>query len=305
MRARSPIPFFLMAAAALACGAIGAVRVSLAQDSGLGRSIYVNGTGSGAVQAFPSGENAPFPGSMFTCAGCHGFDGRGKTEAGWRVPDIRRAALGADFEARVHRAVEGTDSYASGQRMPRFEVNERDFAALLSYLSVIGTPAAPEPGVTESTISILVALPVNKVACAQSRELRQVLQQKPFEELTYGRRLTLEFFSKADPARPATHVQEAFAVLDMAGQGLHGAPPDAPVIHVSDADRAPQLALAPRCAALAQSLAAACRPVMDALNRTGRALTRGRFKLEFKKLRGAVISNAGIPHFANPVNSNV
>ena len=60
------------------------VAEAAAQDSSRGRQIYMQGTSRSGkdVLAYIGDASLEVPASTIPCAGCHGFDGRGKPEGG-------------------------------------------------------------------------------------------------------------------------------------------------------------------------------------------------------------------------------
>jgi mono/diheme cytochrome c family protein len=80
---------------ALALCFVGALFCAGASEEPRGREIYFRGTAAGKeITALLDGGQTRIVASMFPCAGCHGADGRGKTEGGIAAPDITWSAEG-------------------------------------------------------------------------------------------------------------------------------------------------------------------------------------------------------------------
>jgi Periplasmic binding protein len=140
-----------------------------------GRRLFETGTGASGqpVDAALADSSTPIAGSLLSCAGCHGKDGRGRSVAGIDPPDItwqnltKPYALQAHIgrsrlpytEALVLRAVvTGRDSSNQllGPAMPRFRLAPRDGADLLAYMRELGIRT--DPGVTAQGITLGVVL---------------------------------------------------------------------------------------------------------------------------------------------------
>ena len=96
------------------------------------------------------------------CGGCHGSDGRGRTEGGVTAPDITWDALsrrGYDARRLVRAITFGLDSggKALAAPMPRYHLMRSDAADLVAFLRQLGT--RPEPGLTDDAIRIGVLAP--------------------------------------------------------------------------------------------------------------------------------------------------
>ena len=141
-----------------------------------GRRLFETGIGRNgqSVQAVFAESATPIPGTLLSCAGCHGKDGKGRLVKGADPPDISWQTLTKPYslqigagrarlpytDALVVRAVTiGRDS--SGQvlapAMPRFRLTPGDAADLVAYLRELGSK--PDPGITAETITLGVLLP--------------------------------------------------------------------------------------------------------------------------------------------------
>jgi cytochrome oxidase Cu insertion factor (SCO1/SenC/PrrC family) len=96
------------------------------------------------------------------CGGCHGSDGRGRTEGGVTAPEITWESLsrrGYDAKQLVRAITMGIDS--SGKElaapMPRYHLTRSDAGDLVAFLRHLGTRG--EPGLTDEAIRIGVLVP--------------------------------------------------------------------------------------------------------------------------------------------------
>ena len=114
------------------------------------------------------------PASAFSCSGCHGIRGEGKSEGGVTAGDITWSNLikpyghthptgrkhGPFTESSVIRAiVNGVDPAGNDLlvAMPRYKLSPEEMADLLAYLKRIDTDL--DPGVTETNITVGLLLP--------------------------------------------------------------------------------------------------------------------------------------------------
>jgi hypothetical protein len=251
------------------------INKSLAESNpqaSVGRRIYVIGLGSETIAAFPGGGNKSFSATLFPCAGCHGSDGRGRAEAGWQVPDIRHEVLGAEADKKIVAALNGTKDQ---QRMPRYQLGPNDTAALLDYLSVVGTDDAPEPGLTAQYIYLAVFLGEDFSSCLNTGSLPKTSAASAIT--SYNRLLKLRFDGGVKDA--------AFAALSI-GATEHQNVEDMPIIEV------PLSGGQYDCATIDEILVNSLQPVIGTFNRIGRLATRQKFVGEFRKhstltIRGA------------------
>ncbi|HYL79349.1 MAG TPA: c-type cytochrome, partial [Candidatus Acidoferrum sp.] len=141
-----------------------------------GKQIFLRGeTPSGRRITAVIGEGSvEVPGGTLPCANCHGFDGRGKPEAGVIPSDVTWQALSKSYgtthaSGRKHpsytarslaRAItEGTDPAGNPLAigMPRYRMSGGDLADLLSYMRRLGSEQ--DPGLTRTSVSIGTILP--------------------------------------------------------------------------------------------------------------------------------------------------
>jgi len=161
----------------LALVACSHMTAAAASDDSIARGRRLFETGIGAsgrpVDAVFADSSTPIAGSLLSCAGCHGEDGRGRSVRGIDPPDITWQNLTKPYalqartgrsrlpytEALVLRAVvTGRDSSDQplGPAMPRFRLTPRDGADLLAYMRELG--ATVDPGVTAQAITLGVVL---------------------------------------------------------------------------------------------------------------------------------------------------
>jgi mono/diheme cytochrome c family protein len=162
---------WLGAALLLAQPALAARAGGLDPGERRGREIFRHGTSGGGRRVSVTLNGEPVP-VTFGCAGCHGRDGRGRSEGGTRPPDIRweslvRPAAGgarhprpAYDRATLVRAI--TMGIDPGGRpldpvMPRYQLMREDADDLLAYLGRLGVLS--DPGLTADDFHLGVFLP--------------------------------------------------------------------------------------------------------------------------------------------------
>jgi len=139
-----------------------------------GKRLYLEGLGvSGeAIRATVQGD-VPLSGTQVTCQSCHGRSGMGTIESGKIPPAIAGPFLfSPDYRTRIQRqrpaytdktlarAIrDGID--AAGQRldplMPRFQLSDRDVAALTAYLRQLGATLSPGSDVDSLRVATVIA----------------------------------------------------------------------------------------------------------------------------------------------------
>ncbi|MGB8818481.1 MAG: c-type cytochrome [Rhizobiaceae bacterium] len=167
-----------------------------------GEDIF-HGDGNGAVRAAINGTAVS--GSRFACASCHGRDGKGRTEGDAAAPDITRGPgsldrAGVTQQGRIRPAYdlagfraaleEGVtpDGRSLSPRMPRYQMEEAEIAALWTYLEVL--PAKQATGVRAGELVFSIAAP--DAFAAEAEALRALLQGKIGNGLRQGNRLALK-----------------------------------------------------------------------------------------------------------------
>ena len=166
-----------------------------------GRRLYREGIGADgrAVTALSGTAGLPLPSAFVACVQCHGDDGRGKTEAGRTVPDIRGETLDvpvstlADGRRRspydtarfLTALTQGLDSsgHTLDTTMPRYRLSEKEAADILDYLKTIGIRS--DEGVTEDTVRIGFLASTDPAQAEMTRIDRQVIDAC-FEEINHS-----------------------------------------------------------------------------------------------------------------------
>ena len=217
------------------------VTEAAAQESiARGRQIYMQGTSTSGkdVLAYIGDASLEVPASTIPCAGCHGFDGRGKSEGGVNPSNVTwefltkpyglKHASGRQHPPYTERALElaitrGVDPGGNKllQVMPRYVMSREDLADLIAYLQLIGKEQVP--GVTENKIVIGTLVP----ASGYLVEMGQVVTaatKAVFAELNsqggiYGRQLELQVIetpdggtTMRDKVEPVLKAQQTFAM---------------------------------------------------------------------------------------------
>jgi hypothetical protein len=144
-----------------------------------GEGIYLHGAlPSGLPLLGDRGPGARAQGQEVACVNCHRHSGLGGGEGTIRIAPITsrylytrtgvqagRVTLGADLASDAHRAAYDDATLAAAIRegvgrgglalsylMPRYQLDDADMRALISYLKTL--PTEPSPGVSESTIDL-------------------------------------------------------------------------------------------------------------------------------------------------------
>jgi ABC-type branched-subunit amino acid transport system substrate-binding protein/mono/diheme cytochrome c family protein len=156
-----------------------------------GQRLYLEGLrADGQPLAATSGDaGVALPLAFVACANCHGRDGRGKTEAGTTVPDIRWETLSKPYTltlatGRSRPPYEATTFFAAltqgvdsagrplDAAMPRFQLSAPEATDLLAWLKQIAT--APATGVTDEVIRVGALLPADPALAAEGERDRQL-----------------------------------------------------------------------------------------------------------------------------------
>ncbi len=162
-----------------------------------GRAIFRTGASSTPIIALVGAGATEVEATVVPCAGCHGLDGRGRTEGGIAPPPIRWPDLArrqpAYSEHLLIRAITlGFDSSGAQLKaaMPRYQLSQADLSDLIAYLKKLADDR--DPGITDDSVRIGVVLPPGG-----SSQIRAALTAY-FTELNrqsgiYGRRVELVF----------------------------------------------------------------------------------------------------------------
>lgn len=185
---------------------------SLTPQEQRGKVIYFEGKSprGDVITAFIGREEVKVPGTVATCASCHGADGLGRPEAGVIPSNIRwdylakpygntsptgRKFPAYDEDALMECLVDGYDP--GGNRldtsMPVYDMTDEDMDDLIAYLKKLEFDF--DPGLTETTLRIGTILP----ARGRMDELGQVMGEvlrAYFEEINdrggiYNRKIEL------------------------------------------------------------------------------------------------------------------
>ena len=167
--------WLLVAVFVLECGSA-AWAGGLTPEEARGKRIFLEGQSElgRMITARIGRSSTAMPGKMFSCAGCHGTDGRGRPEGGVVPADITWSRLATPLvstggaerprsaytEDRVARAILNglnADGDTLDATMPRFEMHEDDLRDLVSYLRRIEQDL--DPGLTEQTITLGTIVP--------------------------------------------------------------------------------------------------------------------------------------------------
>ncbi len=242
------------------------VTSAAAQDDAAarGRRLFETGVNSNGqpVEAVFGESATPIPGTLLSCAGCHGKDGKGRAVKGSDPPDITWQTLTKPYSLRVGvgrsrppyteplvvRAVTmGRDS--SGRylaaAMPRFRLTPGEAADLVAHMREVGSKS--DPGVSPEAISIGVVLPQRRQLPAVHDAVRTALDAYLADPNRaggiFGRRVEFSFIEAAadldgsqSAARALMIGQAVLAVVvsDAVGTehdvGLLGKQQDAPLV---------------------------------------------------------------------------
>ena len=131
------------------------------------------------------------PASALPCAGCHGRDGRGRSEGGVTPSDLTRI----DDERLLKRAIAmGLGSKGELHvAMPRYRMSQEDMAALIAYIQSLGHET--DPGVSGAVVRIGTLLPPSL-----SKPVQAALAAR-FQDTgeLWGRRIELRALQLAGP----------------------------------------------------------------------------------------------------------
>ena len=194
---------------ALLLAAVTGPAVALTPLEIQGKELYFGATGR-PLKAYLAGSSEPVDAAAVPCAGCHGEDGRGRSEGGIVPGDITWSSLTKPYghshgAYRKHPAFHERSLAAALARgidpagnaldpvMPRYVLGRNDLAALTAYLKRI--EADPPAGVAAGRLRLGVVLPLAGPQEPAGRDLLALLSTY-VEELNgrggiYNRRLEL------------------------------------------------------------------------------------------------------------------
>lgn len=210
-RCAHPVRAAVIAAIAATCGlAPAAGRAGAGPDEATvrnGQRLFHAGVAAdgGDVEATLFGGDARLSGAATACAGCHGADGRGRTDAGTPTPDIRWEALTRERaagpggparpaygELTLMRALRsGVDPTGRplAAAMPRFEFTPRQAAEIVGYLQRVGTARDAAPGVDDQSVHVAIVVRHERETAAHVEAAVACLREANAGEGIYGRRL--------------------------------------------------------------------------------------------------------------------
>ena len=189
-----------------------------------GKQIYLRGESPSGrpLSALVGDGSVEVPGGTLPCANCHGFDGRGKPEAGVIPSDVTWQSLttsygvthasGRKHPAYTTRSVEraiaaGIDPAGTllAVAMPRYRMAAEDLADLVAYMRRLGTEQ--DPGLTRTSITLVTILPATGPLAEIGRAMKAVMLAY-FNEINgqggiYNRKIQLRVAESAETA-PAT-----------------------------------------------------------------------------------------------------
>lgn len=183
--------------------------LSLAEQRG--KQIYTQGDGGkqGDITALLGRGETDVPATAFACANCHGLVGEGTSEGGLRAPSLvwdalttahtsaltGRERIGYDEQtlARAIRAGVAPAGVRLHPGMPLYQMTDEQMSDLIAYLKKLGREV--EPGVSEATVKVGVALPLSGSLTQIGEDIKATLAAC-FAEVNakggvYGRRIEL------------------------------------------------------------------------------------------------------------------
>lgn len=191
----------------------------LTQQQRDGKRIYYRGESNSGRPVFASLGDPPMQISakMLPCVNCHGYDGRGLSEAGIESSNISWSTLikpyrvtqptgrrrSAYDETTLRRAItQGIDPSTNklGVGMPHFLMDDIDMASLIAYIKRIETDI--DPGVTDTQIVLATILPPHGPGKSSAQAVGDLLRAR-FKQVNdkggvYGRKIKLHEIDVAD-----------------------------------------------------------------------------------------------------------
>ncbi|NNB97496.1 ABC transporter substrate-binding protein [Corallococcus exiguus] len=170
-------------------------RAATPEEVKRGRGFFQRGQSrqGSPITGFLGPERVELEGAVAACARCHGPSGRGSREGGVEVPDITPGSLQharavglEDIEDRSRPAytratllraiTEGVSASGRplGVAMPRYALATADADALLGYLQTLD--AAPDPGLSATTLTVGAALPLTGPLAPLGQEIQAVVR---------------------------------------------------------------------------------------------------------------------------------
>jgi len=198
-----------------------------------GKQIYLRGEGGSdaPVHALLGDPPMQVSAKMLPCVNCHGYSGRGIPEGGVTPSNVAWSALTKSYgtvhatgrrhgpydENTLKRAIsKGIDPAGNtlGVGMPKFEMGDEDFDALIAYLKCIEYDR--DPGVSPSAVTIATVLPTDGAMAPIGREIEAILRAY-VEDINandgiYHRKIELRVIPAA--ATPQKTIDRLGAALD-------------------------------------------------------------------------------------------
>ncbi|MFQ5462218.1 MAG: ABC transporter substrate-binding protein [Phycisphaerae bacterium] len=198
-----------------------------------GKQIYLRGEGGSdaPVHALLGDPPMQVSAKMLPCVNCHGYSGRGIPEGGVTPSNVAWSALTKSYgtvhatgrrhgpydENTLKRAIsKGIDPAGNtlGVGMPKFQMGDEDFEALIAYLKCIEYDR--DPGVSPSAVTIATVLPTDGAMAPIGREVEAILRAY-VEDINandgiYHRRIELRVIPAA--SSPEKTIDRLGAALD-------------------------------------------------------------------------------------------
>jgi mono/diheme cytochrome c family protein len=211
----------------------GSAHAQLSDAALRGRRLYRDGLGADArpLMAVNGESGVALPPAFVACANCHGYDGRGKTEAGITSSDIRAGSLDKAYsntpignrprppyneQTFFSALTRGVDSSGRSLHpaMPRYQLSSEEAAALFAYLKT-GIAQVSDEGVTDQTIQIGY-LSASAAAPGDEADSDYQILSAWFADINqsgglYRRRLVLRRVESSVPAVASQPLLAAFA----------------------------------------------------------------------------------------------
>lgn len=249
MNTRSPLLFAITVILLLGLPPVRSSQASpLTPQERRGKQVYLQGEGPSGrrITAIVGEGSVEVPGGTLPCANCHGFDGRGKPEAGVVPSDVTWQALTKSYgtthaSGRKHPAytahslaraiTEGVDpaGHLLALGMPRYRMSDGDLADLLSFMRRLGSDQ--DPGLTRTSVNIGTILP-GRGPLGEIGQAMQAVMAAYFDDINsqggvYSRRILLRPVASADTPRATRAALERFLqkepVFGMVGPFMAGA----------------------------------------------------------------------------------
>ena len=162
----------------------------LTESERRGKEIYLRGTSPSGREIMARIGELDLPASGFSCGGCHGIKGEGKSEGGVTAGNVTWSNLVKPYghthptgrkhgpfgeSAFIRAVVNGVDPEGNELlvAMPRYKLSAEDMADLIAYLKRIETDL--DPGVTETNVTVGLVLPDSGTLAEVGAAMKDVL----------------------------------------------------------------------------------------------------------------------------------